>query len=113
MNAPAGNTLVIWAMIAAIAGITFALRYLPLRLLSRIHLPLIVKRALVFVPAAVMAAIITPALFFPGGTPTISLDTPRLLAALIAGGIAWKTRNVFLTIVLGMCALWGLQSLLN
>ena len=102
----------IWSMIIAIGLITFVLRYVPIALLSRMHLPGPLKRALVYVPPAVMAAIITPALFFPDGAPTIALDTPRLLAAALAALVAWKTRSVLWTVILGMGALWGLQALL-
>ncbi len=83
----------------------------PIALLSRMKLPEWVKRVLVYVPPAVMTAIITPALFFAGGTPTIGLDAPRLGAAIIASLLAWRTRSVLWTVVLGMVALWGLQAL--
>ena len=103
----------IWSIILAIGIITFGLRFIPLALLSRIHLPASLRRALVYVPPAVMAAIITPALFFPGGTPNMTFDAPRLLAALVAGLIAWKTRSVLWTVTLGMCSLWVMQAFMR
>ena len=113
---PAGgetSALLVWAMIIGIGLITFATRMIPIALLSRLELPTWLKHALAYVPPATMTAIITPALFFPGGTPTIALDTPRLAAATLAAVVAWQTRSVLWTVILGMGALWGLQVLLR
>lgn len=68
-------------------------------------------QALRCVPPAVMAAIIAPPLFFAVGAPTIVPDLPRIAAATLAALIAWHTRSILLTVVLGMLALWGLQAL--
>jgi branched-subunit amino acid transport protein len=37
----------------------------------------------------------------------------RLVAGAIAALVAWRTRNVFLTIAVGMAALWSAQALLG
>ena len=66
-------------------------------------------RALRYVPAAVMAALVVPALVRSGGTVDLSLDNLRLLAGLVAALVAWFTRNVLLTLAVGMGALWTLQ----
>ena len=39
------------------------------------------------------------------GSVHLALDNPRLLAGILAGAIAWRTRNTLLTIVAGMLAL--------
>ena len=101
----------VWSMILGIGGLTFLVRYLPIALLSRMKLPEWLKRALVYVPPAVMTAIIAPALFFIDGAPNIDLDAPRLGAATVAVLVAWRTRSVLWTVVLGMLVLWGLQAL--
>lgn len=103
--------LVVWAMMIGIGLLTFAIRFAPIALLARVELPDWLKRALRYVPPAVMTAIITPALFFVGGAPTIALDFPRLAAAAIAVLIAWRTRSTLWTVLFGMLALWGLQAL--
>ena len=103
------SALIVWTIIISIGLITFVTRFVPIALLSRLELPIWLKRTLTYVPPAVMTAIITPALFFPGGTPTIALDAPRLVAATLAAVVAWRTRSVLWTVILGMGALWGLQ----
>ena len=52
-----------------------------------------------------MTAIITPALFFPSGTPNIAFDAPPLTAAAIDVLVVWKSRSVLLTVLLGMFSL--------
>ncbi|MGH2374135.1 MAG: AzlD domain-containing protein [bacterium] len=37
------------------------------------------------------------------------MDHPRLIAGVLAAGVAWRTKNVFLTIGVGMALLWILQ----
>lgn len=106
------DELTVWLSIIGIGLITFALRGLPIAALSSGELPDWAKHSLRFVPAAVMMAIITPALFFIPGTTTMGGDPARLLAALGAVLIAWRTRSTLWTVVLGMALLWTLQALL-
>lgn len=104
-----GEALV-WPMIVAIGVLTFAIRLAPLALLAELPLPGWLARALRYVPAAVMAAIIAPPLFFAVGAPTIEPDLRRIAAAALATLVAWRTRSTLLAVVLGMLALWGLQA---
>ncbi len=66
-------------------------------------------RALRFVPAAALAALVFPALTHPAGHLDLSLHNLRLLAGLGGAIVAWKTRNVLLTILVGMALLWILE----
>ena len=66
-------------------------------------------RALRFVPAAALAALVFPALTHPSGHLDLSLHNFRLLAGLGGAVVAWRTRNVLLTILVGMALLWVLQ----
>lgn len=101
------------AMALTILGmglITFAIRFSLFLLPERVLLPPWLLKALRYVPAAVLSAIILPELLLPGGTLDVSLANERLLAGLLAVLIAWRTRNVFLTVILGLAALWLLQA---
>jgi branched-subunit amino acid transport protein len=63
------------------------------------------------VPPAALTAIILPELLTPGGTLDISLNNHRLIAGLLAIIVAWRTKNIFLTIIIGMAALLIMQAL--
>ena len=92
---------------------TFALRASFLLLPERLGTPKSFERALRYVPTAVIAAIVTPAVL-QFGSAEGSLDqlVPRLVAAAVAGLIAWRTRSILYTIVVGMLTLWGVRWLL-
>jgi branched-subunit amino acid transport protein len=41
-----------------------------------------------------------------------SFGNPRLLAGVLAGVVAWQSKNVLLAIAVGMAAMWVLQAAL-
>jgi len=88
---------------------TFALRFSFIYLFGKVEMPAWLRRALRFVPPAVLAALVFPALTYPNGTLDLSLDNIRLLAGLGGALVAWKTRNVLWTIAVGMVLFWALQ----
>ncbi|HUW36761.1 MAG TPA: AzlD domain-containing protein [Rhodocyclaceae bacterium] len=101
-----------WIVILALAVATFATRLSFLGLFSQVELPRLLRRALAYVPPAILAAIIVPQVF-PAVAGVPSFDPARLFAAVIAFLVAWKTRSTMATVGIGMLALWGLQALLS
>lgn len=99
------------ALIAGMALVTFAVRYPVLLLVSRVPMPEAVFRALRYVPPAVLAAIIVPAVLMPKGTIDVSPANSYLVAALVCVIVAWRTRHLLFTIVLGMAAMLGWRAL--
>ena len=91
-----------WILIVGMMLVTFGVRYPVLALLSRTRLSEAAMRALEFVPVAVLSAIVVPMAVSRNGEWAISFDNPFLLASFIAIFIAWKSRNLLLTILLGM-----------
>ena len=103
---------VLWAVILAIGAGTFALRFSFIGLSERLgDLPPTAERALEFVPAAVLAALVLPALVVVDGSATIA-GNDRLLAGAIAAVVAWRTEDILATIVVGVGGLLVLQTLL-
>jgi len=97
-------------LILGMMVVTFGVRYPVLVWVRRLTLPKIVQRALRFIPPAVLSAIIAPAVFLPNGQRLmLGLDNPRLIASIIAVIVSWRTKNLLLTIVVGMAVLWILQ----
>ncbi|OZI31288.1 hypothetical protein CAL29_25530 [Bordetella genomosp. 10] len=66
------------------------------------------RRALRFAPVAALTAIIVPEIlpWTPGEGPRFDA---RLLAAVVAALVYFRTRSAVLVIVAGMLALWGLR----
>jgi len=107
-TAPATLGLIILGM----GIVTYAIRLSLIALLGRIEVSPLVRRALRFVPPAVLSALILPELLLPGGVLDLSLGNARLLAGTLAALVAWRCRNALLAIALGMVALWILQAVL-
>jgi branched-subunit amino acid transport protein len=65
-----------------------------------------------FVPVAVLAAIVAQVTLIVNNTIDLSpLSNHRLLAAVLAILVAWRTRRMLLTIAAGMLAYWILSSI--
>ena len=105
------STTSIWLLFLAIGLGTFLLRFVFIYLFGKIEMPDWLRRALRFVPAAALAALVFPALTHPAGQRDQSMQNFRLLAGLGGAIIAWRTRNVLLTILIGMILLWILEML--
>jgi branched-subunit amino acid transport protein len=99
----------IWLVFIIGGLITYAIRLSFILLVDQRSMPLLLKRALRFIPPAVLTAIIIPELLLRNGALDISLNNTRLLAGLAAGLVAWRTRSAVLTIVVGMAVLWLLM----
>ncbi len=99
----------VWLLLIGMGLVTYAIRLSLIVLIGRVDVPPIIQRALRFVPPAVLSAIIFPELLRPGGTLDLSFGNVRLLAGVLAALVAWRTKNVLLTIGVGMVALWVLQ----
>ena len=101
----------LWLALALMGAGTYAIRLSMLVFVSHERLPSAVRDALQYVMPAVLVAIILPAVLYTGDDASFDLSAgnERLLAALIAGGIAWLAKNVWLTVGVGMGALWLLQ----
>ena len=104
------NNLAMALTILGMGLVTYAIRLSLFLLPERVILPPWLLRALRYVPAAVLSAIIFPELLLPEGTIDITLGNERLLAGCLAMVVAWRTRNVFLTVILGLFTLWLLQA---
>lgn len=102
-----------WLIIFAMGLVTFGIRLLPIVLLGRAEIPIGVQRALRFVPPAVLSAIVAPEMLMPHGTLEVSVGNARLVAGVIAMAVAWRTKNVLLTIAAGMIALWVLSAIVQ
>ena len=97
-------------MILGMFAVTFGVRYPVLAFASRVTLPEIIARGLKFVPAAVLSAIIFPAVLMPGGgLPDVSFSNTYLIAGVTAALVSLRTKNLLATIVIGMLVFLGLR----
>lgn len=101
----------IWLIMLIGGLITFGMRFSFVFLLGRFEVPVTMRRALHYVPPAVLSAIVFPELFLRAGSLDLSLGNSRLLAGLVAILVAAWTKNSLLTILAGMAALVLFQAI--
>ena len=99
----------IWLVMLFGGLITFGIRFSFIYLFGRFHIPETLRRALHYVPPAVLSAIIFPEILLHDGKLALTLGNDRLLAGLVAVLVAWWTKNTLLTILAGMAALLVMQ----
>jgi branched-subunit amino acid transport protein len=90
--------LTFWLTLAGMALVTYALRASFLVLPPGVETPAFLRRALRYVPAAVLTAIWAPELAFAPGNE-------QLAAGVVAIAVAWRWRLTFVTILAGLAAL--------
>ena len=95
----------VWVFLG-MAAVTYVSRVTLLLAVGR-DLPPTMRRWLRFVPAAVLAALITPSGLAPNGV----LQLGARGAALIVGAVvAWRTRDALPTVAAGLLAFWLLRA---
>lgn len=101
----------LWAVVLVVGAGTLVFRLSFVMLFGRVDsIPARLAFLLRFVPAAVLAALVAPAVLGPLALDptagTLADQAPRLVAGTVAVVVAWRTGNVFATIGIGMATLW-------
>lgn len=103
----------IWLVIAGTAVLNYAIRFIPLAIVSRVELPRPITRWLSFVPVSVMGALVAGEVLRPGGQWTNPFIGPHLYAAALTGLVFHKTRSFLGATVAGMASFVALQHLIR
>lgn len=90
--------------------VTYLPRMLPLVLLSKFELPNSLLKWLSYIPVAVLSALLFPGLLISDGKLAIHLKNKNLIAAIPCFIIAVKTKNLFLTVLIGIVSMFILQN---
>jgi branched-subunit amino acid transport protein len=105
------SSLEIWLVILAGMVVTYLTRLSFTVLVPPDRLSPGFSRGLIYIPPAVLAAIVLPELLLVDGEIAISLANHRLVAGSLAALMAWRLKNTWVTIASGMLALWLLTTL--
>lgn len=99
-----------WVIVMLIGLGTYLTRLSFVALFGRYGVPPWLVAPLRYVGPAVLAALVAPAVIAPEGPLDVTPGNPRFLAAVVAVGVAMRTKSVSWTIVAGMGALWLTQA---
>ena len=89
-------------LIIAMGLVTYFPRMLPATLLSKRKISKLFTSFLGFVPTAVLSALFFPGILMVENRLRVGVSNPLFFAALLTLPLAYKTKNMFVTVLLGM-----------
>ncbi|WP_327356113.1 AzlD domain-containing protein [Streptomyces sp. NBC_01304] len=95
------------AVLIGMTVVTYGVRVAPLFLAGRVTIPESVLRWMNYVPPAVLATLVLPSLITPDSHTNaleLGLNNPLLLAAVPTVLVAWRTKNMYATVGVGVLA---------
>lgn len=111
MNGSVSHSAIL-ALIVGMAALNFAIRFVPIAVLSRFELPDPVLRWLSFVPISVMGALVTSEVLLPAGEWHPPATNPGFYAAGITALAFRFTRSFLGATVVGVASFVALRALL-
>jgi len=96
-------------LLLCMGAVTYLPRMLPLVVLSRRKLPAWFAEWLELIPAAILSALVAPALFAQAEPRSLMLGKVEFLVAVPTLLFALKTRSLAGTVLVGMFCYWGLK----
>ncbi|MBN2568978.1 MAG: AzlD domain-containing protein [Deltaproteobacteria bacterium] len=86
--------------------VTYIPRLIPIIFLSRRELPQLLVEWLDYIPAAILSALIFPAILTSGEPRIFDVTRPDLLIAIPTFVVAFKTKSLAATVIFGMFLYW-------
>jgi len=102
-------TLKLWMVIFAVGLLNYLSRLSFIAVFARRSMPPLLARALRYVPAAMLTALVLPMIMGEATAGSAMAFNPKAGAAVLAGVVAFYTRSTLWTLGTGMAALWALQ----
>jgi branched-subunit amino acid transport protein len=105
-----------WAIIAGMTLVTLIPRIVPLLTLPGMKMPRIVERWFGNIAPAILAALLLPELLLDRtipASPALSVSNPYFLASLPTFLVAWKTKNLFAAVMVGIMALAAIRAVMS
>jgi branched chain amino acid efflux pump len=102
-----------WGLIVGMAVSNYAMRAVPIAVMSRLDLPDGVRRWLGYIPVSVMAAIVATQVLRPDGRLQFTLTNPYLLAAFPTAIVYRMTRSFLGATATGILSFLAFRYLLG
>ena len=106
-------TLKLWAVILVVGALNYLSRLSFIAFFARRTMPPMLARALRYVPAAMLTALVLPMVVDVSPTGAISWSAAKVAAATLAAVVAYFGKSSPKTLIVGMSALWILQWLIT
>lgn len=104
------GALKLWFVIAVVGALNYLSRVSFIAFFANREMPPLLARALKFVPAAMLTALVLPMVLSPSAAGPLAGINPRIPAAVVAAFVAYRTHSTLKTLGAGMIALWLLEA---
>ncbi|HSU43322.1 MAG TPA: AzlD domain-containing protein [Casimicrobiaceae bacterium] len=102
------GALKLWSVVAIVGVLNYLSRVSFIAIFARRHVPVLLARAFRYVPAAMLTALVLPMVVAAPAAPVLA-SAPKIVAAIVAGAVAFVTHSTLKTLAAGMLTLWALQ----
>ena len=103
------GALKLWTVILVVGALNYASRLSFIAFFAQRSMPPLLARALKYVPAAMLTALVVPMLVVPVSLAAAPSVNARIVAAIVAAVVAYVTRGTLGSIGAGMGTLWLLR----
>jgi branched-subunit amino acid transport protein len=100
-------------LITGIAALTFFTKFAFAVILKKVEISEKWNKRLAYIPIAVFTTIIVPSLLAPNETLELSIQNEYLIAGIAAFLVAYKTKNLAGTVLIGIVIVLSLRILLG
>lgn len=104
------GALKLWIVILAVGALNYLSRLSFIAIFANREMPPLLARALKFVPAAMLTALVLPMVLSPSAAGALGGVNPRIPAAIVAAVVAFHTHSTLKTLGAGMATLWLLEA---
>ncbi|MDN5332518.1 MAG: hypothetical protein PWP45_1743 [Tepidanaerobacteraceae bacterium] len=89
-------------LLFGMALVTYLPRLMPALILSKRNIPEVLVKFLNYIPVSVLSALLVPSILVVDDKINISPSNTLLLTSILTFPLAYKIRNMFLTVIAGM-----------
>ncbi|MGB9812726.1 MAG: AzlD domain-containing protein [Thermovenabulum sp.] len=89
-------------LVIGMSVVTYISRMIPAVVLSKRNIPEIFIKFLSYIPVTVLSALFFPSILVVDNKINISTSNTLLITSLLTFPLAYKTKNMFLTVIVGM-----------
>ena len=107
------NDMKIWILIVGMAIVTYVPRMIPLLIFSKINLPPWLESWLKYIPVGIFSALVFPDIFIRNQMFSMTINNIELISSILVFAIAFKTRSLGLSVIVGIISYWVLGEVIN
>ena len=103
----------IWILIIGMGIVTYLPRMMPLLIFSKNNLPPWLESWLKYIPVGIFSALVFPNIFIRNQMFCMTINNIELISSILVFAVAFKTRSLGLSVIVGIISYWVLGEVIN